>query len=245
MPGHGPQRRRPADDDPPGVDDRRSAHRAAARRAPPRTRARAAAAAPRAIAVITLSANAPGGTTRSDRPRPRARGPSPLRPVLRHRRGSAAVARSRCLPLNRGAEPDQAAPEVRLDGSQGSACLDGDLVEAQLAEEAQGHDLAIWLVEPADGRPDPGSALGAQRGDRGIGPPGRSMPDNGSVGSIQVTSRRRCARRRAIRTAIRVSHAPNGPSPRQAARLGRRSRKPPGLHPRPRGGRRGRDGRHG
>ena len=59
---------------------------------------------------------------------------------------------------------------MRLDGSQWSACLGGDLVEAQLAEEPQGHDFAIWLVELAHGRADSGGALGPQGGDRGIDP---------------------------------------------------------------------------
>jgi hypothetical protein len=48
--------------------------------------------------------------------------------------------------------------------------LVGDLVEAQLAEEAEGDRLSIWLVEPADGRPDPGCVLGSQGRDRRIRP---------------------------------------------------------------------------
>jgi hypothetical protein len=57
---------------------------------------------------------------------------------------------------------------VRLDGSQWTARLGGDLVEAQLTEETQRDGLAIWLVQAADRRSDPGRALGSQRGDRGI-----------------------------------------------------------------------------
>ena len=44
-----------------------------------------------------------------------------------------------------------------------------------------------------------------------------AVGNGGFAGSIQVTSRRRSTRRRAIRIAIRVSHAPNGPSPRHDA----------------------------
>ena len=55
-----------------------------------------------------------------------------------------------------------------LDSTQRPTRLGGDLIEAQLAEEAQGDDLAIGVVEPADGRPDPSSTLCPQRGDRRV-----------------------------------------------------------------------------
>jgi hypothetical protein len=65
-------------------------------------------------------------------------------------------------------EGGAAPPKVGLDGPERTTRLGGDLVEAQFTEEAQGDDLAIWLVQAADRRPDPGGALGPQRGDRGI-----------------------------------------------------------------------------
>jgi hypothetical protein len=46
----------------------------------------------------------------------------------------------------------------------------GDLIEAQLAEEAQCDDLAIRLVESADCRSDPGGTLQSQGADRRIQP---------------------------------------------------------------------------
>jgi hypothetical protein len=59
---------------------------------------------------------------------------------------------------------------VRFDGPQRSTGMVGDLLEAQLAEEAQGDRLSIWLVEPADRRPDPGCVLGPQGRDRRVRP---------------------------------------------------------------------------
>jgi hypothetical protein len=46
--------------------------------------------------------------------------------------------------------------------------LSRNLVEAQVAEEPQGHDLSIRLVEPRDRRADPGGTFGTQRADRRI-----------------------------------------------------------------------------
>lgn len=55
-----------------------------------------------------------------------------------------------------------------LDGAQRPTRLGGDLVQTQLAEKAQGDDLPIRVIEPADGRPDPSRALRTERGDRRI-----------------------------------------------------------------------------
>jgi hypothetical protein len=62
---------------------------------------------------------------------------------------------------------------MSLDRAEGPAGLGRDLVEAQIAKEAQGDDLAIRLVEPRDGRPDAGGALGTERADRWILPAGQ------------------------------------------------------------------------
>lgn len=51
---------------------------------------------------------------------------------------------------------------MALDSPQGSTGLGGDLVEAQLAEEAQRDDLAIGLVETADRRAESCGALGSK-----------------------------------------------------------------------------------
>jgi hypothetical protein len=55
-----------------------------------------------------------------------------------------------------------------LDRAEWPARLVGDLVEAEVAEEAQGDHLAIWLVEPTDGRPETLGSLRSERRDRGI-----------------------------------------------------------------------------
>ena len=49
-----------------------------------------------------------------------------------------------------------------LDGSQRATGLGGDLVKAQLAEEAQGDHLTIRFIELAHGRPDAGGAFRPQ-----------------------------------------------------------------------------------
>ncbi len=58
--------------------------------------------------------------------------------------------------------------EVGLDRAEGSTGLGGDLHEAELAEEPQGDDLAIGLIQPGDRAPKVGGALGADRGQSGI-----------------------------------------------------------------------------
>src|SRR4029079_17020720 len=60
-----------------------------------------------------------------------------------------------------------------LDGPEGPPGLDGDLVEAQIAEEPQGDDLAIRLIEPGDRGPDLGGPLGAEGRHGGIRPTGQ------------------------------------------------------------------------
>jgi hypothetical protein len=55
-----------------------------------------------------------------------------------------------------------------LDGSQRPTSLGGDLVEAQLAKEAEGDHFTVRLIESADRGLDACCALRPQRGDRGI-----------------------------------------------------------------------------
>ena len=73
--------------------------------------------------------------------------------------------------------------EMGLDGAERPAGLGRDLVEAQLAEETQGDDLAIRLVEPRNGRPDAGGALGSEGADRRILPAGQ-IDAGGRVGWV-------------------------------------------------------------
>lgn len=73
--------------------------------------------------------------------------------------------------------------EMSLDRTERPARLGRDLVEAQLAEETQGDDLAIRLVEPRNGRPDAGGALGSEGADRRILPAGQ-IDAGGRVGWV-------------------------------------------------------------
>jgi hypothetical protein len=56
-----------------------------------------------------------------------------------------------------------------LHRAQRATRLDGDLVEAHLAEEPQGHDFAVWLIEAAHGDPEAFRTLGEKAGGRRIG----------------------------------------------------------------------------
>jgi hypothetical protein len=71
---------------------------------------------------------------------------------------------------------------MRLDRSQRSTGLGGDLGEGQFTEEAKGDNLAIGVVKPADGRSNPCRPLRAQRGDRGILAAGDSDRGGGRAG---------------------------------------------------------------
>ena len=51
--------------------------------------------------------------------------------------------------------------QVRLDGPERALGLARDLLERQLAEEAQDHDLAIWLLQGSNGQPEFGRVFGA------------------------------------------------------------------------------------
>ena len=63
-----------------------------------------------------------------------------------------------------------------LDRAQRPPRLNGDLVETQLAEEAERDHLAVRFVETADGRPDPSRALRLKRGDGRVRPAGQIDP---------------------------------------------------------------------
>jgi hypothetical protein len=77
---------------------------------------------------------------------------------------------------------------VRLHRPKRPAGLIGDLAERQIAEESEGDDLAIWLIELNKGSSDVGCALRTKRGVRRVGPTGhvaragihRIEPDEGS-----------------------------------------------------------------
>jgi hypothetical protein len=58
---------------------------------------------------------------------------------------------------------------MRLDRPERASRLARDLVEAQLAEEAQGDDLAIRLIESAHGGSKTGRTLGTKRRDLRVG----------------------------------------------------------------------------
>ena len=53
--------------------------------------------------------------------------------------------------------------QVGLDGPERALGLAGDLLEGQLAEEAQRHDLAVWLLKSGDGRAEFGRMFGPKR----------------------------------------------------------------------------------
>jgi hypothetical protein len=70
-----------------------------------------------------------------------------------------------------------------LDGAQRPPRLGGDLVEAQLAEEAQGDDLAIRLIKPADGVPQALGPLCSEGRDGGIRAT-RPVDPRGRIGRV-------------------------------------------------------------
>jgi hypothetical protein len=72
---------------------------------------------------------------------------------------------------------------MRFDRPEWPAGLGGDLTERQVAEEAQGHHLTIWLVEPSDGFADVGRPLRSKRDGRGIGTTGHVR--RSGIGRIQ------------------------------------------------------------
>jgi hypothetical protein len=70
-----------------------------------------------------------------------------------------------------------------LDRADGTACLSRNLVEAQVAEEPEGDDLSIRLVEPRDRRPDTRGAFGTQRADRRVRATGH-VDSGGRIGRV-------------------------------------------------------------